>query len=68
LATRIVETINAGIHITMNTVWKYASMEIAAPDQNPKRSENRLPAHVGHPINRPLVNPTLPSREESFLV
>lgn len=56
------------MHITMNTVWKYASIEIAAPDQNPKRSENKLPAHVGHPINRPLVSPTLPSREESFLV
>lgn len=64
----MVETINAGIDMTMKTVWKYASIEIAAPDQNPKRIENKVPAHVGHPMNRPLVSPTLPSKEESFLV
>ena len=53
--------INTGILITIKIVWNDANNDIVVvPALNPKIAVIILPAHVGHPINRPHVAPILP--------
>ena len=53
--------INAGILITINTVWNDANIDmVVVPALNPKTVAIILPAQVGHPINNPHVAPIPP--------
>ena len=52
---------NAGILITINTVWSDANIDIVVvPALKPKSAAIMLPAQVGHPINNPQVAPIPP--------
>ncbi len=58
--------IKIGMVIAINRVWKGASAEIAALVPNPTKTENKLPAHVGQPMNKPLNTPNVETIENFF--
>ena len=68
LAIRNGAATNAGMLAAIKSVWKGASTLALVPAPAtpiPTSAENRLPAHVGQPTNRPLVAP-MPAAIEFF--
>ena len=62
---------NAGMLAAINRVWKGASTVALVPPAPtmpiPSSAKKRLPAHVGHPTNSPLVAP-MPAARDVFVV
>jgi len=69
-AVRNGATTKAGMLAAIKNVWKGASTLALVPPAPatpiPSRAEMRLPAHVGHPTNRPLVAP-MPAARDVFV-
>jgi hypothetical protein len=58
---------STGMLNNINKVWKGANKDTdAVPAENPNIVVMILPAHVGHPIKRPQVVPTLPNKCDFF--
>ena len=62
--------ISAGILAAIKSVWNPANAPAVVPPAPatpiPSTAEMRLPAHVGHPTNRPLVAP-MPAASDVFV-